>query len=139
MEEAHSSKYSIQPGSTQIYHNLREVYLWEGLKKDVVEFVAKCLNFQQVKVEYQRPEGLAQNIEIPEWKWEMINMDFIIGLPRSRRQHDSICVIVDKMTNSINILPLKSTHSTKDYAKLYIQEVLRLHGVPVLIISDNCT
>ena len=111
MEEAHSSKYSIQPGSTKIYHNLREVYLWEGLKKDVVEFVAKCLNFQQVKVEYQRPEGLAQNIEIPEWKWEMINMDFIIGLPRSRRQHDSICVIVDKMTKSTHFFLVNTTHS----------------------------
>ena len=90
LDEAHSSRYFIHLVFTKMYRDLREVYLWEGLKKDVVEFVAKCLNFQQVKVEYQRPEGLAQNIEIPEWKWEMINMDFITCLTRSRRQHDSI-------------------------------------------------
>jgi len=69
---------------------LREVYWWSRTKKGIAEFVAKCSNFQQVKVEHQRPGGMTQNIELPEWKWEMINMDFITGLPRSRRQHDSI-------------------------------------------------
>jgi len=107
------------------------------MKKGIVELVAKCLNCQQVKVENQRPGGLAQNIELPKWKWEMINMDFITGLPRSHRQHDSIWVIVDRMTKSAHFLPVKTTHSTEDYAKLYLQEVVRLHGVPVLIISDR--
>ncbi|KAH0695075.1 hypothetical protein KY285_022172 [Solanum tuberosum] len=96
MEEAHSSRYSIHPGSTKMYHNLREVY-WPG--------------------------GLAQKIELSEWKWFMINMDFITGLPRSRMQHDSIWVSVDRMTKSAHFLPVKTTHSTEDYAKLYIQEV----------------
>ena len=100
-------------------------------------FVAKCLNCQQVKVKHQRPGGMAQNIELSEWKWEMINMDFITGLPRYRRQHDSIWVIVDRMTKSAHFLPVKTTHSTEDYARLYIQEVVRLHGVPISIISDR--
>ena len=90
MEEAHSSGYSVHSGSTKMYRDLREVYWWNGMKKGIAEFVAKCPNCQQVKVEHQRPNGLAQNIELPEWKWEMINMDFITSLPRSRRQHDSI-------------------------------------------------
>ncbi|WMV59092.1 hypothetical protein MTR67_052477 [Solanum verrucosum] len=64
---------------------------------------------------------MAQNIELSEWKWEMINMEFITGLPRSRRQHDSIWVIIDCMTKSAHFLPVKTTHS-EDYAKLYIQE-----------------
>ncbi|WMV14167.1 hypothetical protein MTR67_007552 [Solanum verrucosum] len=68
MEEAHSSIYSIHPDSTKMYRDLREVYWWNGIKKDIAEFVAKCLNCQQVKVEHQRPGGLAQNIELPEWK-----------------------------------------------------------------------
>jgi len=80
---------------------------------------------------------MAQDIELPEWKWEMINMDFITGFPRSRRQHDSIWVIVDRMTKSAHFLPVKTTHSAEDYARLYIQEVVRLHGVPVSIISDR--
>ncbi|KAH0689476.1 hypothetical protein KY289_016834 [Solanum tuberosum] len=78
MEEVHSSRYSIHLGSTKMYRDLREFYWWNGMKKGIAEFVVKCPNCQQVKVEHQRPGGLAQNIELPEWKWEMINMDFII-------------------------------------------------------------
>ncbi|XP_070004643.1 uncharacterized protein [Nicotiana sylvestris] len=78
MAESHTSKYSVQPGSTKMYHDLREVYWWNNMKKDVAEFGAKCQNCQQVKAEHQRPGGLAQSIEIPMWKWEMINMDFMV-------------------------------------------------------------
>ncbi|WMV19595.1 hypothetical protein MTR67_012980 [Solanum verrucosum] len=74
------------------------------MKKGTAEFVAKCLNCQQVKIEHQRPNGTAKNKELTEWKWEMINMDFITGIPRSRRQHDSIWVIVDRMTKSTHFL-----------------------------------
>ncbi|KAH0733004.1 hypothetical protein KY289_004192 [Solanum tuberosum] len=136
MEEAHSPRHSIHLGSTKMYRDLREVYWWSSMKKGIAEFVAQCSNCQQVKVEHQRPGGMAQNIEIPEWKWEMINMVFVTGLSRSRRQHDSIWVIVDRMTKSAHFLPVKTTHLAEDYARLYIQEVLGLHGVPVLIISN---
>ena len=85
LEEAHSSRYSIHPGSTKMYRDIREVYWWEGMEKDIAEFVSKCSNYQQVEVEHQRPGVLAHNIELAEWNWEMVNMDFITGLPRSRR------------------------------------------------------
>ncbi|WMV24777.1 hypothetical protein MTR67_018162 [Solanum verrucosum] len=137
IEEAHSSRYSIHPGSTKMYRDLREVYWWNSMMKGIAEFVAKCQNCQQVKLENQRPGGLAQNIELPEWKCEMIDMDFIRGLPRSRRQHDSIWVNVDIMTKSAHFLPVKTTHSAEDYARLYLQELVRHHGVPVFIISDR--
>ena len=65
------------------------------MKKCIAKFVSKCLNCKQVKVEHQSHGGLDKNIELPELKWEMINMDFIAGLLRSRMQHDSIWVIVD--------------------------------------------
>ncbi|XP_075111445.1 uncharacterized protein LOC142181797 [Nicotiana tabacum] len=91
----------------------------------------------EVKVEHQRPGGLTQNIEIPIWKWEMINMDFITGLPRSFRKHDSISVIVDRLTKSAHFLPVKTTDSAEDYAKLYIKEIVQLHGTPLSIISDR--
>ncbi|XP_070008253.1 uncharacterized protein [Nicotiana sylvestris] len=60
-----------------MYHDLKEIYWWNKMKKYVANFVAKCPNCQQVKVEHQRLDGLAQRIEIPMWKWEMINMDFV--------------------------------------------------------------
>ncbi|KAH0728078.1 hypothetical protein KY284_003943 [Solanum tuberosum] len=137
VKETHSSRYSIHSGSTKMYHDLREVYWWNCMKKAIVEFLNKCPNCQQVKVEHQRPGGLAQRIELPEWKWEMTNMDFITGLPKSRRQHDSIWVIVDKMTKSAHFLPVRTTLSAEDYAKLYIQEIVRLYGVPISIISNR--
>ena len=64
LEEAHGTRYSIHPGSTKMYHNLREVFWWEGFKKDIAEFVAKCPNFQQVKAEHQKPGYLLQEIKV---------------------------------------------------------------------------
>ena len=83
LEEAHGSRYSIRPGSTKMYYDLRKNYLWEGMKKDIAEFVAKCPSFQQVKAEHQKLGGLLQEIQIPTWKWEDINMDFVVDLPRT--------------------------------------------------------
>ena len=65
---------------------------------------------------------------------EAINMDFVVGLPRTRRQHDSIWVIVDRMTKSAHFILVKSTYRAEDYARLY--EIVRLHGIPLFIISD---
>ncbi|KAH0773846.1 hypothetical protein KY290_010983 [Solanum tuberosum] len=132
-----SSHYSIHPSSTKIYHDIKEIYWWHEMKKDVVEFVAQCPNCQQVKVEHQKLVGLVQGIAIPLWKWEAINMDFITGLPRSRRKLESIWVIVDRLTKFAHFLPVRATFTAKDYAGLYIREIVRLHGVPVSIISDR--
>ncbi|WMV24573.1 hypothetical protein MTR67_017958 [Solanum verrucosum] len=120
--------YSIILGATKMYRDLWEVYWWNGMKKDIADFVAKCLNCQQVKAEHLRSGGLSQDINIPTWKWENVNMDFIVGLPRTRRQHDSIWVIVDRMTKSAHFIPVKVSLSVEDYAKLYIKEIVKLHG-----------
>ena len=82
---------------------------------------------------------MMQEFSIPTWKWEEINIDFMNGLPSSRRHHDSIWVIVDKLTKSANFLPVHTSYTTEDYARLYIQELVRLHGVPLSIISDRGT
>ena len=79
------------------------------MKWDIEDFVSKCPN-QQVKVEHHKPGGMTQEIDIPTWKWDVINMDLIIGLPRTRRQHDSIWVIVDRMTKSSRFLAVKTTY-----------------------------
>ncbi|WMV30381.1 hypothetical protein MTR67_023766 [Solanum verrucosum] len=84
--------FEVEDGVLRIkmYRDLREVYWWNGMKKDTSKFVTKYPNRQQVKDEHQEPGGLSQDISIPTWKWEDLNMDFIVGLPRTRRQHDSI-------------------------------------------------
>ncbi|XP_070039550.1 uncharacterized protein [Nicotiana tomentosiformis] len=68
MTEAHTSRYSLHPNSTKMYHDLREVYWWNDMKRNVADFVGRCPNCQQVKAEHQRPGGLTQNIDILMWK-----------------------------------------------------------------------
>ena len=137
LDKAHNSFYSIHPGSTKMYRDLRDVYWWGGMKKDIAKFVSGCHSCQQVKAEHQRPGGLTQDIEIPTWKWEEINMDFVVGLPKARRGFDSVWVVVDRMTKSAHFLPVKTTYGAEEYAKLYIHELVRLHGIPLSIISDR--
>ena len=85
LSEAHSMPYSVYPGVTKMYKDLKEQFWWSGMKKEVAEFIAKCLNCQKIKAEHQQPGGELQPIEIPEWKWDQIAMDFVVGLPRTRR------------------------------------------------------
>ncbi|XP_019252755.1 PREDICTED: uncharacterized protein LOC109231550, partial [Nicotiana attenuata] len=93
------------------------------------------LNDKQAKCEHQRPGGLLQQIEIPEWKWERITMDFVSGLPRTLKKFDSIWVIVDRLTKSAHFIPVCTTYSSERLAEIYIREIVRLHGIPVSIIS----
>ncbi|KAH0639227.1 hypothetical protein KY285_035813 [Solanum tuberosum] len=97
----------------------------------------ECSNCQQVKAEHQGPGGLTQDIDTPTWKWEDINMDFVVGLPQTRRQHDSIWVIVDRLTKATHFLPIKVSYAVEDYAKLYIKEIVKLHGAPLSNNSDR--
>ena len=80
---------------------------------------------------------MTQEIDIPTWKWDVIKLDFITGLPRTRRHHDSLWMIVDRMTKCSRFLAVKTTYSTEDYDKLYLAKIVRLHGIPLSIISDK--
>ncbi|CAL2244317.1 unnamed protein product [Prunus armeniaca] len=137
MEEAHCSTYSMHPGSTKMYRTLREYYSWPHMKGDIAQYVSKCLICQQVKAERQKPSGLMQPLPIPEWKWELITMDFVFKLPRTSKGHDGIWVIVDRLTKSAHFLPIKETYSLSRLAKLFVDEIVRLHGAPVSIVSDR--
>ncbi|KAJ8751549.1 hypothetical protein K2173_016786 [Erythroxylum novogranatense] len=90
MDEAHNAPYSMHPGSTRMYRDLKEHFWWKGMKKDVAEYVSRCLVCQQVKAEHQAPSGMLQPLSIPEWKWQRITMDFLMGLPRTSKKHDAI-------------------------------------------------
>lgn len=107
------------------------------MKGDIADHVSKCLVCQQVKIEHQRPTGSLQSLPIPEWKWEHITMAFVSGLPRSRKSCDSIWVIVDRLTKSAHFLPMKASDKLWKLGKLFIDEIVRLHGVPVSIVSDR--
>ena len=81
MDEAHGSRYSIHPGETKLYHELKDIYWVSGMNRDVAMFVSRFPNFPQVKAKHQCPGGLTQDIDIPTWNREDVNMDFVVGLP----------------------------------------------------------
>ncbi|KAL0560323.1 hypothetical protein IC582_000724 [Cucumis melo] len=137
LSEAHSSPFSMHPGSTKMYQDLKRVYWWRNMKREVAEFVSKCLVCQQIKAPRQKPAGLLQPLSIPEWKWENVSMDFITGLPRTLRGFTVIWVVVDRLTKSAHFVPGKSTYTASTWAQLYMSEIVRLHGVPVSIVSDR--
>ena len=120
-----------------MYKDLRQNYWWSGMKRDIAQFVAQCLVCQQVKAEHQRPAGSLQPLAILEWKWEHITMDFVIGLPRTLGGNNAIWVIVDRLTKSAHFLPMKVNFSLDRLASLYVKEIVRMHGVPVSIVSDR--
>ncbi|KAI3825909.1 hypothetical protein L1987_07638 [Smallanthus sonchifolius] len=137
MTEAHKSRYSIHPGADKMYQNLRSQYWWPGMKKDIALFVAKCLTCSKVKAEHQRPSGLLEQPEIPVWKWENLAMDFITKLPRTSSGYDSIWVIIDRLTKSAHFLPIREDYKVEKLARIYIDEIVSRHGVPLNIISDR--
>ena len=136
MEESHCFAYTIHSCCTKMYQTIKENYWWLGMKSDINEFVSKCLACQQVKAKHQKITGTLQPLPILEWKWEHITMDFIVDLPRIQTSHDAIWVIVDKLTKSVHFLAIRSTFSHDRLAKLYIDEIIKLHRVSITIVSD---
>ena len=124
LAEAHSSPYSIHPGGTKMYKDLRLNFWWHGMKRSIARSVAACQVCQQVKAEHQRIAGLLQPLPIPEWKWQHVTMDFVTGLPRSSHGSDAIWVIVDRLTKPAHFLPFRLGQTTETLARRYLQVCL---------------
>jgi hypothetical protein len=137
LSEAHREVYMAHPGVTKMREDLKPLFFWKGMKGDMVNYVARCLECQQVKAEHRHPTGLLQPHAILESKWEVISMDFIVGLPLTARRHDSIFVVVDTLMKSPHFIPMRTTYQELDIARVFISEIVRLHGMPKKIISDR--
>ena len=106
-------------------------------EKRCIRICNQVYGVSRVKAEHQVPSGLLQPIRIPEWKWDRITMDFVVGLPLTGRKHDSVWVLVDRLTKSAHFLPVRTDYSLDKLVELYIKEIVRLHGIPISIISDR--
>ena len=137
LREFHCSRFVVHPGGTKMYQNLRRQYYWSGMKRHVGDFVRRCLTCQQVKAEHQNPAGLLQPSEVAEWKWEHVTMDFVTHLPRTQQGHDAVWVIVDRLTKSAHFLDVRMTFTLERLCRFYIREIVRLHEVPVSIVSNR--
>ncbi|GJV75488.1 putative reverse transcriptase domain-containing protein, partial [Tanacetum coccineum] len=124
LNKDHKSKYSVHPKANKMYHDLRDMYWWPGMKRDIAIYVSNCLTCAKVKDEHQGPSGLLQQPEIPECKWDKFTMDLVTKLPRSRSGHDAIWVIVNRLTKSAHFLAIRDDFSTEKLARLYIDIAL---------------
>nr|GEY63617.1 hypothetical protein [Tanacetum cinerariifolium] len=124
MHESQKSKYSIHPGLDKMYQDLKKLYWWPNINADIATFVSKYLTCAKVKAEQQKPSGLLQQPEIPEWKWEKITIDFVLGLRRTPSGYDSIWVIIDRLTKFAHCLPTKKTDSIEKLAQQYLKEIV---------------
>jgi hypothetical protein len=137
LDEAHRSKFSIHPSSTKMFQELKQKFWWSNMKVDIAKYVAKCDTFHWMKASHLKSTGVLQPLSIPMWKWDDISMDFIVGLPLTARKKDSIWVIVDKLTKTSHFIAVHTTYSLQQYAELYMNQIVRLHGIPKTIISDR--
>jgi hypothetical protein len=90
LDEAHLSKFSMHPGSTKMYHDLKPLYWWTRMKREIAKYVSECDTCQRIKASHLKSAGALQPLSIPSWKCDDINMDFIVGLPNTSQHHDSI-------------------------------------------------
>ncbi|GJX61297.1 hypothetical protein Tco_0294197 [Tanacetum coccineum] len=107
------------------------------MKRDCVKYVEKCLTCLKFKVEHQKPYGKVQPLDIPVWKWEKITMDFVTKFPKRIKKHDAIWVILDRLTKSAHFIPIRENIPIDKLAKIYVNEIVSRHGVPVSIVSDR--
>jgi hypothetical protein len=136
-DEAHLSKILIHPGSSKMYQDMKENFWWSNMKVEIAKYVSECDTCLRVKASHLKTAGKLHPLPIPSWKWDDISMDFFVGLPLTPRNHDSIWVIVDRLTKTAHFITVNTTYSAKKYVDLYLDRIVRLHGVPKSIISDR--
>jgi hypothetical protein len=123
ISKAHSSNLSIHPGSSKIYHDLKPHYWWTKMRKEMATYVARCDTCHRVKAMHMKA-GLLQPLSIPGWKCEEISMNFIVRLPPTVKNHNSIWVIVDCLTKSTHFIPVRVDYHPTDYAELYFHHIV---------------
>jgi hypothetical protein len=121
LREMHNVTYVGHLGYQKTIAVVKSQYYWPRMKKEVVDFLVKCLECQKVKVEHRHPVGLLQPLPIPQWKWKVVTMDFITKLPRTNKQHASIMVVVDKLTKAAHFILVKLTHKATNIVDVYMK------------------
>jgi hypothetical protein len=139
LHEAHMSKFSIHPGSTKMYQDLKQNFWWSNMKVDIAKYVAECDTCHRMKASHLKSAGVLQPLSIPMLKWNDISMDFIVGLPLTARKKNFIWVIVDRLTKTAHFIAIHTTYSVQQYAELYMDQIVRLHGILKTIISGRGT
>lgn len=136
IDALHNSPVGGHSGMQATYQRLRKLYYWPGMKTAVDNFVRQCQICQQAKPIHTKPAGLLQPLPIPERLWEDLTMDFIESLPRSEG-YDTILVVVDRFTKYAHFIPLRHPFTASSVAKVFLDSIIKLHGVPLSIVTDR--
>jgi hypothetical protein len=137
LRKDHREVYMAHPRVTKIRADLKTLFLWKGMKEDIVNYMKRCLECQQVKAEHRHLAGLLHPDAIPESKWEVISMEFVVGLSLTVKRHDSIFVVVDTLMKSAHFIPVCMMYQVLEIARVFIRDIVRLHGIHKRIISDR--
>ncbi len=137
MHDLHDIPIAGHPGFQKTNIAVKRHYYWRGMKKDVKDYVDRCLKCQVSKSEQVKNPGLLQPLRVPNLKFESVSMDFIVGLPKTRSNFDSIMVVVDRLTKIAHFIPTITTVTAYGVAELFMREIFKHHGIPREIISDR--
>jgi hypothetical protein len=137
LKEMHNLPYVGHPGYQKTVATVKSQYYRPSMKKEIVEYIDKCLECQKVKDEHKHLAGLLQPLPIPERKWDVVIMNFNTKFPRTRKQHDGIMVVVEKLTKAAHFIPMKVTYKATNVVDIYMREVACLHGIPKTIVFER--
>ena len=136
-EEAHETPIGGHRGVNQTYEKMYHLFYWPAMYKNIKRWVASCVNCQIAKNTTHKPSGLLHPLQIPEMPWEEISMDFMGGLPKTNRGHDTIFTIVDRLSKRVCLIPTTHKANARQVAELFFNTIVKNHGVPKVIVSDR--
>ena len=139
MYEMHAAPYSGHLGAGNTERNFAQHYWWKNLQKDIIQYVRTCPICQRNRKPTHKPHGEMRSLPVPKDTWTSLSMDFITGLPTTRRGKDSIMVVVDRLSKMVHLIATKQTATAQDIAQIYQDRVFALHGLPDDIVSDRDT
>jgi hypothetical protein len=137
IRDMHESPLGGHTGTHKTYHSVAQLFYWEGMRADVARVVSLCHSCQTFKSANTAPAGLMMPTEVPDAPWETITTDLMTDLPRTRAGHTAIVVFVDRLTKMVHIAPTTTQCTAEDFARLFLDNVVKLHGLPRKIISDR--
>ncbi|KAJ9524664.1 hypothetical protein QJQ45_024262 [Haematococcus lacustris] len=135
--ELHDTPMSGHGGIAKTYKAVSERFWWPGMHNYVADYVKRCHVCQRNKSSTQKPAGLMVPLQMPKAPWDSVSMDFVVKLPKTAAGHDSILVIVDRLTKMVHLAPTVEKVNGEDVARLFYDNVFKLHGMPLEIISDR--
>jgi hypothetical protein len=136
LQEAHGGGLMGHFGVFKTHELLTDHFFWPRMRRDVERLVARCTTCQKAKSRLGN-HGLYMPLPVPSSPWHDISMDFVLGLPRTKKGRDSIFVVVDRFSKMAHFIPCHKTDDASNIAELFFREIVRLHGIPKTIVSDR--